>query len=386
MMRNCLKTTIINEASDGILEEYDGMDENGMTDIMDAPHGFNVPNEANRNEETIVEQDNDKEVDEDDDDSDYEDSEADDESLTANEEEKANPTLRRTDRVRTPNPRYQHLHANKEQLEEYNQDITQVIGYVMTHFKYTMAGMNDIQTFSFLQTYSLNQGLKIFGKRGRKAAHKEVRQLHDRVVFEPIHIEDMTPLERKRAMESLIFLAEKRDETIKAPMCANGSTQRTYIAREEATSPTAATDAILITGGIEAKQRRDVMTLDVPNAFVKTPIPQNGEKIITKIRGSLIDILTEICPGIYDKYIIKEGKRDVLYVRMLMALYGMLVVSILYYKKFRKDIESIGFEVNPYDICVANRKVNGKQHTVTWHVDDVKSSHVNSEVKDDFEE
>jgi hypothetical protein len=195
----------------------------------------------------------------------------------------------------------------------------------------------------------------------------------------------MTPLERKRAMESLIFLAEKRDKMIKARMCANGSTQRTYIAREEATSPTAATDAILITGVIKVKQGRDVMTLDVPNAFVQTPIPQTGEKIIMKIRGSLIDILTEICPGIYDKYITKEGKRDVLYVRMLMALYGMLIASILYYKKFRKDIESIGFEVNPYDICVANRRVQGKQHTVTWHVDDVKSSHGNSEVNDDFE-
>jgi hypothetical protein len=117
----------------------------------------------------------------------------------------------------------------------------------MTHYNYTMAGMNDIETFSFLQTYSLNQGLKRFGERGRKMAHKEVRQLHDRVVFEPIHIEDMTTLERKRGIESLIFLAEKRDETIKARMCANGSTQRTYIAREETTSPTTATDAILIT-------------------------------------------------------------------------------------------------------------------------------------------
>jgi hypothetical protein len=79
------------EDSGGILKEYDDMDENEMTDIMDATHGFNVPNEANRNEETIVEQDNDEEVDEDDDDPDYDDSEADDESLTANEEEKANP-------------------------------------------------------------------------------------------------------------------------------------------------------------------------------------------------------------------------------------------------------------------------------------------------------
>jgi hypothetical protein len=72
---------------------------------------------------------------------------------------------------------------------------------------------------------------------------------------------------------------------------------------------------------------------------------------------------------------------------MLRALYGMLVASILYYKKFCKDIEGIGFHVNPYNPCVANRQVKGKQHqTVTWHVDDLKSSHVYLEVKDKFYE
>ena len=81
-------------------------------------------------------------------------------------------------------------------------------------------------------------------------------------------------------------------------------------------------------------------------------------------------------------YEVKQKK--VLYVRMLKALYGMMITAILYYKKFRKDIKSIGFEVNPYDICVANRMVNGKQHTVTWYVDDVKSSHVDPKVNDEF--
>jgi hypothetical protein len=91
---------------------------------------------------------------------------------------------------------------------------------------------------------------------------------------------------------------------------------------------------ILITGVIYAKQQRDVMTLDVPNAYVQTPIPQTGDKIIMKIRGSLVDILIEICPGIYDEYVVEEGKQDILYVRMLMALYGMLIASILWYNKF----------------------------------------------------
>jgi len=62
----------------------------------------------------------------------------------------------------------------------------------------------------------------------------------------------------------------------------------------------------------------------------------------------------------------------------------MMVSSLLYYKKFRKDIESIGFEVNPYDMCVANRIIKGKQHTITWHVDDVKSSHEDSKVNDEL--
>jgi hypothetical protein len=93
-------------------------------------------------------------------------------------------------------------------------------------------------------------------------------------------------------MESLHFLVKKPDGKIKARTCANGSTQCEYIDREDATSPTAATEAILITGVIDAKQRRDIMTNDVPNVFVQTPIPQDGEKIIMKIRGQIGQLVT----------------------------------------------------------------------------------------------
>ena len=71
---------------------------------------------------------------------------------------------------------------------------------------------------------------------------------------------------------------------------------------------------------------------------------------------------------------------------MVKAIYGRLKASLLFYKKLRADLESIGFEVNPYDPCVANRMVDGLQHTVSWHVDDLKSSHVNPKVNDKFHE
>jgi hypothetical protein len=90
-------------------------------------------------------------------------------------------------------------------------------------------------------------------------------------------------------------------------------------------------------------------------------------------------MLVEIAPEVYIDFVVYEGN-----VKMLKAIYGMMQSSLLYYKKFRNDIESIGFIINPYDPCVAKSIVNGTQQTVCWHVDDLKSSHIDSQVNDKF--
>jgi len=237
-----------------------------------------------------------------------------------------------------------------------------------------------------VQTYSLKAGLKKFQESGKKATMGEMKQLEDRMVFYPIRVSQLTALERSRAMESLMFLVEKRDGRIKARFCANGSTQREYMEREDSASPTVMTDSILITAVIDAKQQRDVMPCDIPNAFVQTDMPEakKGERVTMKIRGALVDILLEMDYEKYGEFVTIEGKTKVLYVIMSKALYGMLESALLYYKKFRKDMESIGYEINPYDPCVANKMIRGKQHTVCWHVDDLKSSHVDPKVNDEF--
>eukprot|EP00978_Attheya_sp_CCMP212_P013887 scaffold34981_cov50-Attheya_sp.AAC.2 len=202
--------------------------------------------------------------------------------------------------------------------EEYTSQTARVIANVMCHIT-NKVEVNE----QFTQTFSLNSGIKVLREKGKDAAFKEVKQLHDRVVFEPIRLTDMNPKERKRAMESLIFLVEKRDGTVKARTCANVSTQREYIEREDAASPTASTDSIIITSVIDAKQNRDVMISDVPNACVQTEIDQSGEKVVMKIRGVLVDMLVEMCPEIYQDYVVTHGKEKNLYhVRMLKALYG----------------------------------------------------------------
>ncbi len=61
--------------------------------------------------------------------------------------------------------------------------------------------------------------------------------------------------------------------------------------------------------------------------------------------------------------------------KMQKALYGLLRSALLFYKKLVADLESDGFVLNPYDPCVANKVVGGKQMTICWHVDDLKVSH-----------
>ena len=57
------------------------------------------------------------------------------------------------------------------------------------------------------------------------------------------------------------------------------------------------------------------------------------------------------------------------------ALYDLLQSALIFYKKLRKDLETYGFVINPYDPCVANDVVESHQMTVTWHVDYLKVSH-----------
>ena len=270
---------------------------------------------------------------------------------------------------------------------KYDEATARVLARIICH--YQEKHFNSKSKLQFGQTCSLKKGLKVLGKKANDAAYKEMHQIHKRGTCEPVFKSDLTQEEISRAMESLMFLEEKRDGRTKARTCANGSTQRGYISKEESTSPTAATEAILITGVIEAKEGRDIMTLDIPNAFLQTNMPkdESGERTIMKFRGILVDILCEIDPEVYSKYVTRDsGNNKILYVSMLKPLYGMLRASILYYKQFVNDIKSIGYELNPYDPCVANKVINNEQHTITWHVDDVKSSHQDPEVNTKFAE
>jgi hypothetical protein len=99
------------------------------------------------------------------------------------------------------------------------------------------------------------------------------------------------------------------------------------------------------------------------------------------LRGRLAELMVKTAPNIYRKYItVDKNNQPVLYVKLQKALYGCLRSALLFYLKFVGDIESQGFELNPYDPCVTNKMIHHKQFTMVWHVDNIKMSHDEEEM------
>ena len=82
----------------------------------------------------------------------------------------------------------------------------------------------------------------------------------------------------------------------------------------------------------------------------------------------------------YEKYIVEEGGKIILYVLLSKALYGTLRAALLFWRRLTDQLKSWGFILNRYDQCVANKMIDGKQCTILWHVDDLKISHVDPQV------
>ena len=223
---------------------------------------------------------------------------------------------------------------------------------------------------------SLKAGLKQWGDKASAAAHTKMKQLHLRGTFKPKHLHQLTRLQRSVLLESHMFLKEKRTGEIKGRTVASGNKQRDCISKEDASSLTVATESILCMCIIDAQEGRDVAVINIQNAFIQTCIEDKKDKLFTRLRGDIVDILVSIAPKVCSDHVTKD-RRGIkqLVVQCQNAMYDTMVASLLCYRKFVKSLTNVGFKLNPCNPCVANKQVKGSQMTVCFHVDDCKLSH-----------
>ncbi len=148
-------------------------------------------------------------------------------------------------------------------------------------------------------------------------------------------------------------------------MVAGGNKQRGTIDKVAAHSPTTTLESVMLTAAIDAAEGCNVAIVDIPNAFVQTKLEDETDMAIMIMHGWLAELLVQVAPEIYSKFVtINKSGQTVLFVKLKNALYGLMCTALLFYERFVNGICSIGFVLNPYDPCVANKGVKGKQLTI----------------------
>ena len=220
----------------------------------------------------------------------------------------------------------------------------------------------------------IHRGLKLFGSQGISAVKAEMQQLHDLKVMEP---KPLTTTQKREALGYLMFLKRKHSGKIKARGCADGRPQRAYIPQEDARAPTVSTEAVFMTAVIDAMENRTVAVVDIPGAFMQADMDPG---VYMRIDGAMAELLLEIDHDMYQPHMVMEKRKPVIYVELLKALYGTLRAARLFWETLSGKLQEWGFTLNAYDSCVANKYMDGQQCTITWHVDDLKISHVDEQV------
>ena len=118
----------------------------------------------------------------------------------------------------------------------------------------------------------------IFGERAIAAMFKEYKQLDDvpmrgKPVAAPFNPDGLTPFDRKKTLENVNLIKEKRCGKIKVRTCANGSKQRKYLKPDERVySPTRSTKSLMANLIIDAMEKIYVVIFDVPGDFPQTAL------------------------------------------------------------------------------------------------------------------
>ena len=106
--------------------------------------------------------------------------------------------------------------------------------------------------------------------------------------------------------------------------------------------------------------------------------------LLLRLNGEFVGIMCQVNPE-HLKNVVVDGKgKKVLYMKVVRALYWCIKAALAWYKLFSETLQDEGFVLNPYDRCIVNKVIDGKQCTIAWHVDDCVVTHVDKSVLGEF--
>jgi len=191
-------------------------------------------------------------------------------------------------------------------------------------------------------------------------------------VIEGMKFSGLTAEQRKDALRAIALIKEKRNGTLKSRVVADGRPQRKWINSEDNYSPTVASESTMLLLAQDAHEKRFVAICDIEGAYLHAKM---DDFVVMVFEGQMVDYMIQACPQ-YERFVhVTRNGKKLLYVRLKRALYGCIKSALLWWNTLAETLFKEGFQLNPYDSCVANKTLpDGSQLTICWYVDDLKIS------------
>ena len=224
---------------------------------------------------------------------------------------------------------------------------------------------------------SVKETLRTRGVLGEQVILKELQQMLNKGVWSPVDGRKLTAEEKSRVIRSSMFIKEKflptgEFEKLKARLVAGGDQQDRNL-YDDLSAPTVSTCSVLTVLSIAAHEGRFTAVVDIGGAFLNADMT-TGITVHMSLDPTLSGLITRLDKS-YRNYMDPKGK---IVVKLNKALYGCVESAALWYENLRATMKTLGYERNPYDVCVFNaRDKHGVQCTATVHVDDLFISSAN---------
>ena len=105
--------------------------------------------------------------------------------------------------------------------------------------------------------------------------------------------------------------------SVKARRCADIQKHQEVLNKSYVTSPTLSLEVIPVTSCINAAGQRNIWVVAIPGAFLASDM---DEIVHMMLRGRLVELMAQVNPSVYWKYVRVEILQKLLYVQLHKAL------------------------------------------------------------------
>jgi len=229
----------------------------------------------------------------------------------ANENPNANRYNLRSDRGRTYDYRLDHQMDDPENSKSYESGV-QMLQQAADSMHETPNNIYKYICRHIMTQMTATAGIKKHGQVAVDALLQEFCRLDNKGVFDPINASTLTTDQKQEALRAVNPIKEKRSGKLKGRTCADGRSQRAHYTKEDTTSPTLSTDALMLSLMIDAKEGRDVATADVKAAYYYANME---DFVILKLAVEAVDIMCQVNSK-YKKFVVVEHGKKVLYLQL----------------------------------------------------------------------